>query len=250
MDNKHALAILSGGLDSATALALTIEKGFEVSKAIWFNYGQRHFVEWGRALMIANHYDLELEHVEVPRVFASNQLSDRSKTPRRGASMSEITEGVAPTFVPGRNMVMLALAASYAASQGCTTVVGGWHWDDSSGYPDCRNSFLVAMQQAITEAFGGDEPQMYIHAPLISLNKNQIISNAIRLGVPLRDTWSCYNPVDSDGPMVFYDVKACGECDSCQLRIKGFKDAGFIDPINYAAPVDWTGCDPLQERSL
>jgi 7-cyano-7-deazaguanine synthase len=243
-----ALAILSGGLDSATAFRLARERGITIEQAVWFNYGQRHFIEWGRALMLANHFDVELKHVELPRVFASNQLSDSSKTPRQDASMSEITEGVAPTFVPGRNMVMLALAASYAVSQECTAVVGGWHWSDSSGYPDCRASFLMSMQSTINEALG--VVNFEIVAPLISLNKNQIVSHAIRLCVPVRDTWSCYNPVDSDGVMLFYDAKACGKCDSCQLRIKGFKDAGFIDPINYAIPIDWTGCDPLQERLL
>lgn len=264
--NQRAVVILSGGLDSATAMALAMEKGYHVVDSIWFEYGQRHELELGRAgKLAASHMINGPTLVQIPRVFADNQLSSSGLTPRLDTPMSEITDGVAPTFVPGRNMIMLALAAAYAVKQGCETIVGGWHWDDSSGYPDCRKVFLDSMQKTITYALG-DEYRMQIEAPLISMSKSQIVSNAVRLGVPIEDTWSCYNPQNYVG---FYDLahmwpvdpervvnrqyegpSACGRCDSCLLRIKGFKDAGFIDPIPYAIDIDWSGCDPVQEVLL
>lgn len=252
MSKRGAVAILSGGIDSATALAMALEQGYSITHAIWFDYGQRHAVERVYAERLAAHYDLSFTTIQVPQVvFGENQLTYNHLTPRLDTPMREITKGVAPTFVPGRNMVMLALAASYAVAEQMDAVVGGWHWDDSSGYPDCRASFIQAMQGSINEAMG--MVHFAIEAPLISLSKNQIISNAVRLGVPIDRTWSCYSPVGNLDPIAVYyhspslpiGVASCGRCDTCQLRIKGFKDAGFIDPIPYAIAIDWTGCESI-----
>jgi 7-cyano-7-deazaguanine synthase len=252
-----AVAILSGGMDSATALAMANEEGYEIDHVIWFDYGQRHHVEMYAMQKVVQWFGLgeqQIHTIEIPRIFKPNQLTTWELTPRKDTPMREITKGVAPTFVPGRNMVMLSLAASFAVGVGATAVVGGWHWDDSSGYPDCRASFLSMMQASINEAMGTTD--FVIKAPLISLSKQQIVLNAVRLAVPLEKTWSCYSP-QGDPITMYYGpsaggepLKSCGHCDTCLLRIKGFKDAGFIDPIEYAIPIDWTGCDPITEPLL
>jgi 7-cyano-7-deazaguanine synthase len=238
MNIINGIAILSGGMDSATALALAEYRGLTIKGAVWFDYGQRHAIEYSYAKRLADHFDVQLHEMTIPTLFAKNQLTDLDQTPRANTPMREITQGVAPTFVPGRNMVMLSLAAAFAVSQDCNRVVGGWHWDDSSGYPDCRASFLTSMQATIHEALGSTE--FIIVRPLISMSKGQIVSEAISHGVPLERTWSCYSPV-----MEGEQVLSCGVCDTCQLRIKGFIDAGYIDPIKYAIPLDWEGCESI-----
>src|SRR5690606_15772958 len=130
------------------------------------------------------------------------------------------------------NMVMLALAASFAAKHGANVLVGGWHQEDYSGYPDCRDVFLKSMQLAINEALGRDQygdDSFWIYAPLIDEGKDDIVALARGNDVPLEFTWSCYDPVVTQSKARL----ACGRCDACQLRIRGFRAAGWIDPAPY-----------------
>ncbi len=223
MDEKRkAVVLLSGGLDSSTVLAYAISKGYDVH-AISFDYGQRHSREMKSSEDLAKYYgvDRKIVHVDL-RSIGKSALTDDIEVPTR--SLESISDEIPVTYVPARNTIFLAIAAAYAESIGSTDIFIGANAIDYSGYPDCRPEYFNAMENALslgTEI--GLKHGMHINVPLQYLTKGEIITLGMKLGVPYRLTWSCYRGGD----------KACGECDSCQLRLKGFMEAGLEDPLEY-----------------
>jgi 7-cyano-7-deazaguanine synthase len=217
---SKAVVLLSGGLDSATTAALAKDEGQRLY-ALTISYGQRHDIELEAAAKIADWLEVEDHRVVefIPELTGSALTSKEPLPPS--------TTGIPPTYVPARNAVFLAHAFSYAESVGASTIWIGVNVIDYSGYPDCRRGFLQAFQRAMElgTKVGAETNPIKIHAPLIYKTKDEIISMARNLGVPLALTHSCYDP-QSDG--------ACGRCDSCLIRLRGFAAAGVTDPVAYA----------------
>jgi 7-cyano-7-deazaguanine synthase len=217
--DEDALVILSGGLDSCVALAVAL-KYHEQVKAITFGYGQRHgLMEGERAYRIAQHYRVAID------VATFDSSSDSSLIFRGTGDTPRATkeQKLPPTFVPGRNAVMIAIVAGIAYGLEIKCIYGGWNAVDYSGYPDCRPTFLSTMESAMNHALltGREhEDAVTIMAPLVMLKKSAIIKLGLELRAPLHLTWSCYKGGD----------KPCGTCESCKIRAKGFKEAGIEDP--------------------
>jgi 7-cyano-7-deazaguanine synthase len=220
-----AIVLLSGGLDSATVLALAKSQGRECL-ALSFTYGQRHEVELRAAARVANAQGVA-EHVVYPldlRLFGASALTADIDVPKDAVG----AEGIPITYVPARNTIFLAIALGYAEARGATEIWLGVNAVDYSGYPDCRPDFIAAFQQVIITGTrsGSEHGEPRIIAPLIELTKGEIIRRGISLGVDYSLTHSCYDPVDAG--------HACGHCDSCILRRRGFEEAGVNDPTVYA----------------
>jgi 7-cyano-7-deazaguanine synthase len=224
----RAVVLLSGGLDSATALAVAKSQGFEVF-ALSADYGQRHRVELERAAAVAaalgaaEHRTVRLDL----RAIGGSALTADLAVPK-DRSAEDMSHGVPVTYVPARNTILLGLALGYAETVGAFDLFIGANVLDYSGYPDCRPEFLSAFERlanlatkAATEGAG----RFRVHSPLLKLTKAEIIREGVRLGVDYALTLSCYDP-DPEG-------RACGRCDSCQLRRKGFAEAGAPDPTAY-----------------
>ena len=228
---RPAIVLLSGGLDSTTTLAVAKSQGFS-PYALTFRYGQRHEAEIEAAKRIAAQADVA-QHViaEIDlRVFGGSALTSDITVPK-GRSTSEMSEGVPVTYVPARNTVFLSFALAWAEVVGAQDVFIGVNAVDYSGYPDCRPEFIKAyeaMANLATKAGVEGRQHLRIHTPLISLTKAEIILRGLELGVDYALTRTCYDP-DGDGA-------ACGECDACQLRLKGFAEAGTVDPAPYQNP--------------
>ncbi|MCB1742018.1 MAG: 7-cyano-7-deazaguanine synthase QueC [Gammaproteobacteria bacterium] len=225
-EHPIAVVLFSGGLDSTTLLHIAREQGFAVH-AMSFRYGQRHAVELDRARDIMQ--SLGLPHVVFDlnlRQFGGSALTDDIEVPK-GRSPEQMDGSIPVTYVPARNTVFLALALAYAESRGAHDIFIGVNALDYSGYPDCRPEFIAAFQQMarLATKAGVEGQQINIHTPLIDLTKAQIIERGLALGVDYALTVSCYDP-DPDG-------LACGHCDACALRRKGFADAGVADPTRY-----------------
>ena len=224
---RHAVVLLSGGLDSSTALALAIERGF-TPHAISFRYGQRHSRELEAARAIARHYgvtDHRVAEIDL-RLFGGSALTSDDIAVPHGRSLDEMGHGVPITYVPGRNLIFLSFATAFAEVIEANDIFLGINIYDYSGYPDCRPEFLEAFQTTAnlaTKAGTEDGRTLRYHAPLIQMTKADIVREGTRLGVPWELTWSCYEGGD----------KACGQCDSCLLRLKGFAEAGLNDPLPY-----------------
>jgi 7-cyano-7-deazaguanine synthase len=224
-----AVVLLSGGLDSSTALALAREAGHELY-ALSIGYGQRHARELAAAQAIAAHYGCR-DHRELtldPRGFSGSALTDAGAPLPLDRSAEDLGAGIPPTYVPARNLTFLALATGYAEVVGANDIYLGINALDYSGYPDCRPEFLEAFARTANLATkAGTEAGCVLrfHAPLIAMSKAEIVREGTRLGVPWALTWSCY----AGGEV------ACGRCDSCLLRLKGFAEAGLVDPLPYAA---------------
>ncbi len=222
----EAIVLLSGGLDSATALAIAKEKGFDIV-ALTFDYGQKHKRELESARKIAKHFNAK-EHLVVPLDLGKlmrSSLTQKSMSIPLDRTGEEMSTSIPSTYVPARNIIFLSIAASVAESRGAGSVFIAVNSVDFSGYPDCTPKFISAFQKALdigTKA-GRTGKGVRIETPLIKMTKAQIVREAIRLKVPLELTWSCYRG----------GKKACGKCDSCQLRLKGFEEAGFKDPLVY-----------------
>ncbi|MEO8018645.1 MAG: 7-cyano-7-deazaguanine synthase QueC [Pseudomonadota bacterium] len=220
----RAVVLLSGGLDSATVLAMAREAGLECY-ALSVSYGQRHQAELNAAARIAHTlaaHEHRIMHVDLARIGGS-ALTDKSiDVPlERG-------EGIPVTYVPARNTIMLSLALAWAEVIGATEIHIGVNAVDYSGYPDCRPEFVAAFEQLakLATKAGVEGRSLAVRAPLIDLCKAQIVREGVRLGVDYSLTVSCYQADDAG--------RACGRCDSCQLRREGFVSAGISDPTRYA----------------
>ncbi len=219
---KKALSIISGGMDSTLAAYMAAAQGYEII-AVHFNYGQRTqekelkaFRDIAKKLDVKNPYEIDLGFFTQ---IGASALTDPSIDVPTGG----VEDGVPVTYVPFRNGIFLSIAAAIAEKEGAEAMVIGVVEEDSSGYPDCRESYIQAMQKAINLGTK-DETDIEILRPLVELSKADIVSKAVDLKVPLELTWSCYQNSD----------KACGVCDSCRLRLRGFEKAGIKDPIAYA----------------
>jgi 7-cyano-7-deazaguanine synthase len=224
---KHAVVLLSGGLDSTTTLAIAIDSGYE-AYALSFDYGQRHHVEIEAARKVATALgvkDHRIAKIDM-RVFGGSALTDNIDVPK-ARSGEAIAEGIPITYVPARNTIFLSYALGWAEVLNAGHIFIGVNALDYSGYPDCRPEYIAMFEMLAnlgTKA-GVEGMRFQIHAPLIKMSKAQIVRKAADLKVDLSLTHSCYDPA-ADG-------RACGECDSCQLRRKGFEEAGLTDPIAY-----------------
>ena len=226
--SRPAVVLLSGGLDSATTAAIARSEGFALC-ALSVDYGQRHRFELEAAKRVAAALGV-VEHRVVAvdlRAFGGSALTADIDVPT-GRSAEAMSSGIPITYVPARNTVMLSLALAFAEARGASDIFIGVNAVDYSGYPDCRPEFVAAFERLAnlaTKAGVEGSSRFRIHAPLIELTKAQIIRRGIELGVDYGLTHSCYAP-DATGA-------SCGVCDSCQLRLKGFADAGLIDPAHY-----------------
>jgi 7-cyano-7-deazaguanine synthase len=225
---KRAVVLLSGGLDSTTTLATAIAQGYE-THALSFNYGQRHKIEIDAARQIARALGAKEHRVAKidMRIFGGSALTDDVDVPRK-RSAAEIGHGIPITYVPARNTIFLSYALALAEVISSTDIFIGANAIDYSGYPDCRPEFIAAFETLANLATkaGVEGARFRIHAPLIKFSKTAIIRKALELDVDLSLTHSCYDPSPAG--------LACGECDSCLLRLKGFREAGVEDPIRYA----------------
>ncbi len=219
--------LLSGGLDSATTLYIAREEGFRIH-AVSFRYGQQHTLELESAAEIARNAGIE-DHVTIsldPRLFEGSALTG-SETVPENRSPAEMGGSIPPTYVPARNTVFLAMALAYAEVIGARDIFIGVNAMDYSGYPDCRPEFVAAFQrlaELATRAAVEGSPST-IHAPLLNMTKAEIIGRGLDLGVDYSMTHSCYNP-DREG-------RACGRCDACILRLRGFQKNGIQDTAIY-----------------
>jgi len=225
---KHAVVLLSGGLDSATALAIATMQGYE-AYALSFDYGQRHRFELEAARHVANSLGAKAHRViKIDNgIFGGSALTDDVDVPKN-RSEEEIGAGIPITYVPARNTVFLAHALAWAETIPAGHIFIGVNAIDYSGYPDCRPEFIALFETLanIGTRAGAAGARFQIHAPLIKLSKAEIIGKALELNVDLSLTHSCYDPAP--------EGRACGKCDSCQLRLKGFHELGVADPIKYA----------------
>lgn len=222
-DSKKAVVLVSGGLDSATTLAIAHEQRFSCY-AISFDYGQRHRAELVAARKLAELYAVS-QHKTV-RIDLDN-MGGSALTDSHLVVPETMTEGIPVTYVPARNTVFLALALGWAEILGADDLFIGVNAVDYSGYPDCRPEFIRAFEKLarLATKAGVEGHDFRIHAPLVDMSKADIIRRGAALGVDYSLTVSCYN-ADSGG-------RACGRCDSCRFRIQGFQEAGMIDPTRY-----------------
>ncbi len=227
---ERAVVLLSGGLDSATCLAVARSEGLE-AHALSVNYGQRHRGELDRARRLAR--ALGAAGHRVVRVdlsaFGGSALTDAAIAVPKGRSARRMASGIPVTYVPARNTVLLALALAHAETLGAGDIFIGVNAIDYSGYPDCRPAFLAAFERVarVGTRAGIEGRPLRIRAPLLRLSKADIVRLGARLGVPYRLTLSCYDPVRG---------RACGRCDACLLRRRGFEEAGIEDPTRYVTP--------------
>ena len=227
-EQKRAVVLLSGGIDSTTTLAIAIAEDYE-AYALSFDYGQRHQIEIEAARRVAESLGAKEHRVAKidMRSFGGSALTDDVDVPKK-RSQTEIERGIPVTYVPARNTIFLAYALAWAEIIPAADIFLGVNAIDYSGYPDCRPEFIEAFETLAnlgTKA-GVEGKRFQIHTPLIKFSKVEIIRKAIELGVELSLTHSCYDPTP--------EGLACGECDSCLLRLKGFRKAGIRDPIRYA----------------
>jgi 7-cyano-7-deazaguanine synthase len=229
MASKDAVILLSGGVDSATAAAIAKREGYDLH-TLSFHYGQRHERELECASKIAQFLRAKTHKVIRfdLRAIGGSALTDQIAVPK-GRSGTEMAGGIPVTYVPARNTIFLSFALALAERIGSEDLFFGANQLDYSGYPDCRDEYIRAfekMANLATKAGVEGKGHLRIHAPLLQMTKAEIIRAGIELGLDYGLTWSCYDPL-ADG-------RACGRCDSCQLRLKGFKEAGHVDPIAYA----------------
>jgi len=230
--DKKAVCLISGGLDSCVTAYIAKKLGYDIY-ALTFNYGQRHKKEIEGAKNIASSlkakkhivFDIDLGK------FEGSSLTDKSLIPEKNHSLDEIGKTIPSTYVPARNTIFLSIALAYAEAVDAGTIFIGITSTDYSGYPDCRPSYIEAFQKManLGTKKGVEGKSIDIKAPLLFMNKAGIIAEGKKLGVPFEKTWSCY----------IGGKKACGRCDSCLLRLKGFKEAGLTDPIEYNHLPDW-----------
>jgi 7-cyano-7-deazaguanine synthase len=218
---KKALCIMSGGMDSTLVAYIMRSRGYEIV-ALHFNYGQRTLKKELSCfrvicddLRVGEKYEIDLDFF---KAIGASALTDH----RIDVPIGGIEAGIPITYVPFRNGIFLSIATAIAEKEGCSAIAIGVVEEDSSGYPDCRESFIDAFERAAN--LGTKETtDITIEMPLVHLQKSQIVEESLRLGAPLHLTWSCYQS----------EERACGVCDSCRLRLRGFERAGATDPIEY-----------------
>jgi len=223
---KKAVCLISGGLDSAVTAYIAKKQGYEIY-ALSFRYGQRHDKEINCAKQIAKSidvkkhiiFDLDLEK------FGGSSLTDKKIDIEKDHKISEIGKKIPTTYVPARNIIFLSIALGFAETIDAEAIFIGATSVDFSGYPDCRPEFFKTFKKManVGTKKGVEGKKIEINTPLINLSKSEIIKKGQELGVPFEKTWSCYQGKE----------KACGQCDSCLLRLKGFKEARIKDPIAY-----------------
>jgi 7-cyano-7-deazaguanine synthase len=226
--SRKAICLLSGGLDSATCLALARREGFDCY-ALSFDYGQRHLIELEAARRVAAALGATAHRIAKIdlRVFGHSALTDDIAVPK-GRDEQAMGQGIPVTYVPARNTIFLSFALAWAEVLGSSDIFIGVNALDYSGYPDCRPEFIEAFEKMAnhaTKAGVEGRQNLKIHTPLIAMTKAQIIAKGIELGVDYGLTSSCYDPSSTGEP--------CGECDSCLLRQKGFRENGREDPLEY-----------------
>jgi 7-cyano-7-deazaguanine synthase len=226
---KRAVVLLSGGLDSATTLAMACAQGFECY-ALTCVYGQRHSIEIENAKKVAHALGVKL-HREMTidlALFGGSALTDPDLSVPKDRSEEAISTHIPVTYVPARNTVFLSLALAWAEALGGYDLFVGVNAMDYSGYPDCRKEFIEAFENTAnlaTAAAVAGKGRFRIHTPIIAMTKSQIILEGTRLGLDYGLTHSCYDPDDQG--------RSCAHCDSCQIRLKGFEQAGLVDPVAY-----------------
>jgi len=235
--DKKAIILLSGGLDSATTLAIAGDEGFECY-ALTFRYGQRHKREIEAAKKIAGstataeHRIIDIDLAQ----FGDSALTDsKIEVPKDRVDLGK-QDQIPVTYVPARNTIFLSYALAWAEVLRAFDIFIGVNVTDYSGYPDCRGEFIASFEKTAnlgTAAAIQNKDQYHIHTPIIKMTKAEIIRAGTKLGVDFAMTHSCYDP-DQQG-------RSCGRCDSCRLRLKGFAEAGLNDPIEYQIPIDDTG---------
>ncbi|MDR1954645.1 MAG: 7-cyano-7-deazaguanine synthase QueC [Candidatus Methanoplasma sp.] len=218
-----AVVLLSGGLDSTVTLAIALDEGADAA-AISFRYGQRHTKELDSAEAVCKHYGIEHRIIDIDLSSFRSALTDRRAeipSDREG----DLGKNIPITYVPARNIIFLSIAAGLCESMDAEAIYIGANTVDYSGYPDCRPEFFAAFRKMLAEGTkaGVEGRAAEIRTPIIGLSKAEIVRKGKELGAPLHLTWSCYNGSE----------KACGRCDSCRLRLKGFKEAGYEDEISY-----------------
>lgn len=225
---KAAVVLLSGGLDSATVLAIARSQGY-ATYALSFSYGQRHSIELDAALRVAQFLgaiEHRIAHIDL-RAFGGSALTAEIDVPKNRAA-NEMEQGIPITYVPARNTIFLSYALAWAEVLGSSDIFLGVNALDYSGYPDCRPEFIAAyeaMANLATKAGVEGAQKLKIHAPLLQMTKAEIIRTGLSLGVDYALTSSCYDPAPDGTP--------CGACDSCILRQKGFRQNGIEDPLRY-----------------
>jgi 7-cyano-7-deazaguanine synthase len=234
-ESKKAVVLLSGGLDSSTVLAIARSQDYELY-ALSFSYGQRHIVELDAARRVASSIgvaDHRIAAIDL-RIFGGSALTADIAVPK-GRDTAEMGHGIPITYVPARNTIFLSFALAWAEVLGSSDIFIGVNALDYSGYPDCRPEFIEAfekMANLATRAGVEGRQALKIHTPLIALTKAQIVQRGIELGVDYSLTSSCYDPAADGAP--------CGECDSCLLRRRGFRENGIEDPLSYQRAKDRT----------
>lgn len=232
-DKLKAVVLLSGGLDSSTVLAMARRQGF-APYALTFRYGQKHKIEIDAARRVAAHMGA-VQHVVIDidlRTFGGSALTSDQFAVPKGRKAGEMAGGIPITYVPARNTIFLSFALAWAEVLGSFDIFIGVNAVDYSGYPDCRPEYIAAYQKMAklaTRAGVEGQGMLRIHTPLIHLSKAEIIRAGVELGVDYGLTISCYEPNDAGLP--------CGRCDACQLRLKGFREAGITDPLKYTHQV-------------
>ncbi|MDW7673873.1 MAG: 7-cyano-7-deazaguanine synthase QueC [Bacillota bacterium] len=223
MTQRKAVVSLSGGLDSTTNMAIAHDKGYAIYP-ITFSYGQRHNIELECARKVAQHYGVAQRHKIVDISFlqeiGGSSLTDLSQE----VPVGEPTEGIPSTYVPHRNLIFTSLAAAYAEVVGASLIYLGVNALDYSGYPDCRPEFIASLEETInlsSKKYVELGEKIQVATPLLHWTKAEIIKEGMRLNTPYHLSISCYLGTN------------CGECDSCRLRLKGFSEAGYTDPIKY-----------------
>ena len=222
-----AVVLVSGGLDSTTCLAMAREKGLDLY-ALTFNYGQRHNHELNSAKMVVDFFNIQnhsIIDIDLAQ-FGGSALTDQIDVPKK-RDLSDMAE-IPVTYVPARNTVFLSLALAWAEVLGSFDIFIGVNALDYSGYPDCRPEYISSFEKTANLATkaGVSGSSFRIHTPLIDLTKSEIVKVGMDLGVDYSLTSSCYDPDQEGNP--------CGLCDACYLRLKGFKEAGITDPLNYS----------------
>ncbi len=226
MPQKHGIILLSGGLDSATTAAIALDRGHALT-ALTFTYGQRHSVEIGAAMELARYFSIEEQvMVEInPAVFTSSLIKGAPDEVPVGGDSGD--DEIPSTYVPARNIIFLSYGLALAESRGAETVFIGANAVDYSGYPDCRPEFFDAFNAmaGVGTRAGVTGAPVTVEAPIVSMKKSEIIRLGTGLGVDYSLTHSCYDPGE--------DCSACGRCDSCLIRRRGFEEAGVPDPTRY-----------------